>query len=76
MSRWIAGLFGSSYLLSFLRKYKILLPSLFEVFWINSMMYVFDYVKMHSVLKINFLLNIDPLGSCPMPVANTKNSYL
>ena len=76
MSRWIAGLFGSSYLLSFLRKYKILLPSLFEVFWINSVMYVFDYVKMNSVLKINFLLTIDPLGSCPMPVANTKNSYL
>ena len=31
---------------------------------------------MNSVLKINFLLNIDTLGSCPMPVTNTNNSYL
>ena len=45
--------------LSFLRKFKILLPFLFEVFWIDNIMYIFDYVKMNSVVKMNFLLNID-----------------
>ena len=59
--------------LSSLRKFKILLPLLFEVFWIDHIMYIFDYVKMNSVLKMNFLLSIDPY---PIPVINIKNSYL
>ena len=45
--------------LSFLRKFKILLSFPSEVFWINKIMYLFDYVMMNSVLKMNFLLNID-----------------
>ena len=59
---------------SFLRKFKILLPFLFEVFWIDNIMYIFDYVKMNYILKMNFLLNID--FPYPIPVINMKNSYL
>ena len=55
--------------LSLLRKFKILLPFLLEVFWIDNIMYIFDYVKINSVLKMNFLLNIDP---CPIPVMNIQ----
>ena len=38
--------------LSFMKKFKILLPFLFEAF-------LFDYIKIKSVLKMNFHLNID-----------------
>ena len=58
--------------LSFLRKCKHFLPLLFEVFWMDIMR-IFDDVKMNSVLKMNFLSNIDPY---PIPVINIKNSYL
>ena len=58
MDSWIKCLEAYIFL-SFLRKFKILLPFLFEVFWIDNIMYIFDYVKMNSVLKMNFLLNID-----------------
>ena len=59
--------------LSFLRTLKILLPFLFEVFWIDNTMHIFDYVKMNFVLKMNFLLSIDPY---PIPVINIKNIHL
>ena len=55
--------------LSFLRKFKILLYFLFEVFWIDNIMYIFDYKKMNSVLKMNVLLIIDPYT---IPVINIK----
>ena len=58
---------------SFLRKFKILLPFPFAVFSIDNIKYIFDYVNMNSVLKMNFLLNIDPYL---MPVINIKNIYL
>ena len=57
--------------LSFLRNFKILLPFHFVIFC--NIMYIFDYVKMNSVLKMNFLLNIDPY---PISVINIKNSHL
>ena len=59
--------------LSYLSKFKILLTFLLKVFWIDDIMYIFDYVKMNSVLKMNFILNIDPY---PIPVTNIKNSSL
>ena len=59
--------------LTFLWKFKILLSFLFEVFWIDNTMYIFDYVKMNSVLKMNFLFNID---TYPILVINIKNSCL
>ena len=55
--------------LSFMGELKILLSFL----WIDNIMYIFDYVKMSSVLKMNFLLNID-CPSYPIPVINIKNS--
>ena len=36
-------------------------------------MYIFDYLKINSVLKMNLFFNIDPY---PIPVINIKNSYL
>ena len=59
--------------LPFLRKFKILLTFLFEVFWFDNIMYIFDYIKMNPVLKMNLLLNVDPY---PITVINIKNSYL
>ena len=45
--------------LPFLTKIKILLSFLFDVFCIDNIMYVLHYVKINSILKMNFLLNID-----------------
>ena len=59
--------------LSFLWKFKNLLPSLIEIFWIDNIMYIFDYVKMNPVLKMNFPINIDPY---PIPVINIKNGAI
>ena len=36
--------------LSFLRKSKIILFFIFEVFWIDNIKYIFDYIKMSLVL--------------------------
>ena len=59
-SRWMAGLsvlYISFIFLLFMRKFKILLPFFFEAFWINIMYLVMQ--KMKSILKMNFLLNIE-----------------
>ena len=40
--------------LSFLRKFKVLLSFVFEVFWIDIIQ-IFDYLKINSVLKMIFL---------------------
>ena len=37
--------------LSLLRNFKIFHPFLYEVFWIDNIIYIFDYVKMNSVLS-------------------------
>ena len=72
-SKWIAGvnMLEAFIFLSFLRKFKILFPFFFEVFGL-TIYYVFDYVKNNSVLKMNFLLNID---TYPIPVININNNY-
>ena len=72
MDSWIK-FFEASIYSSFWRRFKIPLPFLFEVFWVDNIMYIFDYVNMNSVLKMNFLLNIYPYS---IPVINMKNSYL
>ena len=57
LARWMAGLsvlYISFIFLLFIRKLKILLPFFFEAFWIDIM-----YLMMKSILKMNFLLNIE-----------------
>ena len=51
--------------LSFLRKFKTFLS-----FWTDNIIYLLYFARMNSVLKMNFLLNIDPY---PIPVINIKN---
>ena len=70
-SRWRAGL-NIWKVLSFHHFWgnlKFFFISFFEVFWIDKIMYIFDYIKMNSVLKMNFLLNYYPY---PIPASISR----
>ena len=49
----------------FFKKFQIRLSFLFEVSWSDNIMYIFDYVKINSVLKIFFFCAVTFILSEP-----------